>query len=91
MEKIRVYFEEGSYYLLTNDKKILVEFPDGNAWTGGEGCADINGRAEVFRHLYKGLCTGDQAHRRRVGTVLVSDLRPEEVGLWSKLAAFTIG
>lgn len=42
MEKIRVYFEEGNYYLLTNDKKILVEFPDGNAPDCGEGCADIN-------------------------------------------------
>lgn len=42
MEKIRVYCEDGIYYLSVNDKKTLVEFANGNGPDCGQGYADIN-------------------------------------------------
>ena len=42
METIRVYYEDGSYYLLINDKKTLVEFTSEITPDGEPGYADIN-------------------------------------------------
>lgn len=45
MEKIRVYYEDGSYYLLINDKKTLVEFTSEITPDCASGYADINVKA----------------------------------------------
>ena len=42
MEKIRVHCEGGSYYLLVNERKTLVEFAGENVPDFESGCADIN-------------------------------------------------
>ena len=42
METIRVYYEDGSYYLLINDKKTLVEFTSEITPDCEPGYADIN-------------------------------------------------
>ena len=42
MEKIRVYLEDGNYYLQVNDRKTLVEFTSEIVPDCEPGYADIN-------------------------------------------------